>query len=604
MNSVAGKILYVDLTKKKVNTAATPDDWVNLYAGQKGLGARILMEEVDPRIEPLSPENTIVLTTSIMAGTIVSCSAKLAITTKSPLTGTITDGSVGGHIGGELKYAGYDAVVIRGKAEKLSYLYIDPDRIEIRDAEELATVGTFATESRLKQSIGDDQVKIMAIGPAGENLVRYACISSERYRQLGRGGIGAIMGSKKLKAIAIRGWLDVHVADVQKCMELAMSLHEQDAVTAPENEIYEFGTPVLVEMAQDSGLLPTRNFQVGTFAEHRAINGDSFKALRKNKKACFSCGIACGNYVQAGDAVVEGPEFETIALCGSSIGNGDPEKLVALNALCDDLGMDTISTGGVLAYMMEATERKIHDFGIRFGDSDKALKIAAEIASLQGIGKDAALGSLNLAEKYGGVEYAMQNKGQELPGYDPRGSWGMGLGYVTAPRGGCHMSCYPIAEEAWGTIDPFTFEGKGKLVAEMQNAQFAKFSMGVCDFWPISSETLGKLYEVTYGGSWPVEKVDRVGERIFNLQRMFNVMAGFTRKQDYLPDRFYEETLQEGPPKDKAMTRAAFEEALDDYYAIRGWDKEGRPTVAKLKELGIEEDFIKSYEKTLKTKGS
>jgi len=601
MNSLMGKTLYVDLTKKKVHTRVTPPEWVELYTGQKGLGARILMEAADPKVEPFSEANPVILTTSIMAGTIVSCSAKLAITTKSPLTGTITDGSVGGHIGGELKYAGYDAVVITGKAEALSYLYIDPDRVEVRDATGLKGTGTFATEAALKAEIRDDQVKIMAIGPAGENLVRFACISSERYRQLGRGGIGAVMGSKNLKAIAIRGWLDVQVADIEKCMEVAKAMHEQDAVTAPENEIYEFGTPVLVDMADKSGLLPTRNFQQGTFEKHQAINGESLKALRKNKKACFSCGIACGNYVQAGDARVEGPEFETIALCGSSIGNGDPEKLIALNALCDDLGLDTISAGGVIAYMMEATERAVHDFGVRFGEADKALEIAADIAHLRGIGKDAALGSLALGEKYGGAEYAMQIKGQELPGYDPRGSWGMGLGYVSAPRGGCHMSCYPIAVEAWGTEDPFTFDGKGKLVAEMQNAQFAKFSMGVCDFWPISSETLGKLYEVTYGGSWPAEKVDRAGERIFNLQRMFNVMAGFTRKQDYLPKRFYEETLRDGPPKDKAMTRAAFDKALDDYYDFRGWDGEGRPKVQTLEKLGIEEKLIAAYRKAAKT---
>jgi aldehyde:ferredoxin oxidoreductase len=600
MNSLMGKILYVDLTGKKVRTKVTPVEWIELYAGQKGLGARILMEEADPRVDPLSEDNPVILTTSIMAGTIVSCSAKLAITTKSPLTGTITDGSVGGHIGGELKYAGYDAVVITGRAEDLSYLYIDPDRVEIRDASSLKGTGTFATEATLKRETGDDQVKILAIGPAGENLVRFACISSERYRQLGRGGIGAVMGSKNLKAIAIRGWLDVHVADVTKCMELAMAMHRQDDIIAPEYELYEYGTPVLVDMADKSGLLPTRNFQVGTFEKHGAINGQSLKALRTNKKACFSCGIACGNYVQAGDSTVEGPEFETIALCGSSIGNGDPEKLIALNALCDDLGMDTISTGGVIAYMMEATERGVHDFGVRFGQASRAIEIAADIAHLRGVGKDAALGSLALARKHGGVEYAMQNKGQELPGYDPRGSWGMGLGYVSAPRGGCHMSCYPIALEAWGTTDPFTFDGKGKLVAEMQNAQFAKFSMGVCDFWPITSETLGKLYEVTYGGSWPVDKVDRTGERIFNLQRMFNVMAGFSRKEDYLPKRFYEETLQDGPPKDKPMTRAAFDKALDDYYAFRGWDQDGRPRVDTLKKLGIEDKFIEAYRKAVK----
>ncbi len=601
MNSLMGKILFFDLSAEKAKTGVTSRKWIELYGGQKGLGTRLLMEDFNPKTDAYAPENRIVLSTSIMGGTIVSSSAKLAITTKSPLTKTITDGSVGGHIGAELKYAGYDAVVISGRADKLSYLYLDPDRVEVRDAEMLKGCGTFETESLLKEMIADEQVKILAIGPAGENRVRFSCISSERYRQLGRGGIGAVMGSKNLKAIAIRGWLDVQVEDIEKCLEIAARMHVQDAVTDPENEMYEYGTPMLLDLTQDSGLLPTRNFQEGTFRQAAAINGDSFKALRKNKKACFACGIACGNYVQSGAHSVEGPEFETIALCGSSLAIGEPEKLILMNSVCDDLGLDTISTGGVLAYMMEATERGVHDFGIRFGEANKALQMVKDIAHLRGVGKQAAEGSKALAGEYGGREYAMQVKGQELPGYDPRGSWGMGLGYVTAPRGGCHMSCFPIAEEAWGTLDPFTFQGKAELVARMQDAQFAKFSMGVCDFWPISSETMGKLFEITYGGKWTKEKVDLIGERIFNLQRMFNVMAGFSRKDDYLPDRFYREVLKAGPPKDKLMTRQGFEKMLDAYYAIREWDEEGRPTLEKLKCLGIEDEFIEAYREMLGT---
>ena len=259
--------------------------------------------------------------------------------------------------------------------------------------------------------------------------------------------------------------------------------------------------------------------------------------------------------------------------------------------------MDSISTGGTIAYMMEATEKGVYDFGIRFGEVEKVAELIRKIAFRDGIGKDASLGSKAMAEKYGGKEYTMQIKGQELPGYDPRGSWGMGIGYVTSNRGACHMTAYPIAEEAWGTLDPFTFEGKGKLVADMQNTQFAKFSMGVCDFWPITSETLGKLFEVTYGGTWSPEKVDKIGERIFNLQRIFNVMLGFTRKDDYLPERFYKELLKVGPPKDIPMTKEAFDKAMDEYYQYRGWDKLGRPTVEKLRELEIEEKFIQAYRK-------
>ena len=599
MNSIMGKILTVHLDKQLIRTKVTPEEWIELYTGQKGLATRLLMENLDPSVDPLSPENVLVLATSIMAGTIVSCSAKLAVAAKSPQTGTISDGSVGGHIGSELKYAGYDAVTVTGRAKKLCYLYIDPDRVEIRDAEDLKGAGAFETETRIKQKAGDDQLKVLTIGPAGENLVRYSCICSERYRQLGRGGLGAVMGSKNLKAIAIRGWLDVKVADIKKCMTVAAEAHKYDGILDPDFDSYQYGTPVLVDMAQESGLLPTRNFQTGRFEGSKNINGEALKGLRKNKKACFSCGIACGNYVQVDESAVEGPEFETIALCGSNIGNGDPKLLIELNALCDNLGLDTISTGGVLACMMEMTERGIHDFGIRFGDITKAIAIVQDIGHLRGVGRDAALGAKALAEKYGAPDLAMQIKGMELPGYDPRGSWAMGLAYATAPRGGCHMTTYPVAVEAWGNLDPFTFEGKAQLVVEGQNSQFAKFSMGICDFWPITSETIGKLFEATYGGSWPADKVDKTGERIFNLQRMFNVMAGFTRKDDRLPDRFYKETLPVGPAEGIEMTEQAFDATLGEYYSLRGWDEQGRPTVETLNRLGIEKELVQRYRKIL-----
>ena len=307
------------------------------------------------------------------------------------------------------------------------------------------------------------------------------------------------------------------------------------------------------------------------------------------------CGIACGNYVKAGKSRVEGPEYETIAICGANIFNDDVEELIEFNARCDDLGMDTISTGNVIAFMMEMTEKEIHDFGIRFGEIDKALRLLPKIANREDMGNEAAMGVKNMSKKYGGEEFAIHVKGLELPGYDPRGSWGMGLGYVTAPRGGCHMTAYTIEQEAWGDLDPFTFEGKAKLVAETQNFQFAKFSMGICDFWAINAETIGKLFEVTYGGHWPIEKIEKAGERIFNLQRMFNVMAGFRRTDDYLPERFYKEVLKDRPPKGKIMTKEAFEKALDEYYAFRGWNSEGMPTVKKLKELDIELELIEKY---------
>ena len=594
-----GKMLIVDLTGGRVEAWDIPTEWVELYTGQKGLGTRILMEGFSPKTDPLSPENRLVLAASIMAGTIVSCSAKLAMVSKSPLTGTITDGSVGGHIGAELKYSGYDAVLITGKASELSFLHIDPDRIEIQPVLELQGAGTFETDAKLKEIIGDDQVKILSIGPAGENLVPFSCVCSERYRQLGRGGIGAVMGSKNLKAIAIRGWLDVNVPDIEKCMKVAAEMHKKYHVTNPQNEIYTDGTPMLVDFCQDSGVLPTRNFQEGVFEGEKNINSSALKDIRRNKKACFSCGIACGNYVKDGDAEVEGPEYETIALCGSNIGNADREKLVRLNALCDDLGLDTISTGGVIAFMMEATERGVRDFGIRFGETDRALELVKDIAARRGAGAQGALGTKALSEKIGGKPFAMHIKGLELPGYDPRGSWGMAVSYATAPRGGCHMTAYTIALEAWGHLEPFTFEGKGQLVAEMQNEQFAKFSAGICDFWPLDPDTLARLFEVTCGGKWTGKQMVEIGERIFNLQRMFNLMAGVTREDDKLPERLHKEVLEQGPPAGKTMPEEEFNKAMDEYYSFRGWDEKGRPTIEKLEELKVDERLIAEYRKVL-----
>lgn len=595
MSSFFGKMLYADLTTGKIETRELPRDWAEKYTGQKGLGTRILVEDFDIDIDPLGPDNRIVLTTSLMAGTIVSSTSKLAITSKSPQTGMITDGSVGGHIGAELKYAGFDAVVITGKAPVLSYLYLDPEKQTITAVEDLKGTGSFETEAEVKKRIGDKNVKILTIGPAGENMVPYSCISSERYRQLGRGGIGAVMGSKNLKAIAIRGWLDVTVHDFEKCMQLAEEFHEKDGVTAEDNEIYQYGTPVLVDLAQESGLLPTKNFSEGRFDDYKKINGDSFKDVRQNKKACFGCGIACGNWVKDGSSEVEGPEFETIVLGGSSLGIGDRAAIIEFNALCDDYGVDTISTGGTIAYMMEMTEKGYHDFGIRFGEIENTFQAIKDIATRSGKWAEAADGSKVLSDKYGKKDIAINVKGMELPGYDPRGSYGMGIAYVTAPRGGCHMSAYPIALEAWGDRDPFTFEGKGELIAKMQNSQFAKFSFGVCDFWPINSETLGKLFEVTFGGEWPKEKVRETGERVFNLQRMFSVMVGFDEKDDKLPERFYKEVLKAGPPAGIQMTSEAFSKAMQEYYAYRGWDEKGRPTIEKLKALDIEDSLIDLY---------
>lgn len=580
-----GKVLRVNLTTGKATTEPLKDEWARDYLGGKGLSIKYLYEELEPGIDPLSPDNKLILMTGPLTGTIVPNTGKLAVAAKSPATGTILDCSIGGHFAPELKYAGYDAVIIEGKAKMPVYLFINDDKIELRSATDLWGKGAHETEHLITETLGD--VITLAIGQAGENLVPMACISSELYRQAGRGGIGAVMGSKNLKAVSVRGSGGIMAKDIRKLSVALNKIKREDTMTDDNMWAYTDGTPMIVDLSQDTGILPTRNFQDGVFENHEGINSDAVKGALKAKKACFACPLACGNYVEKAKSIVEGPEYETLALCGSNCGIGDLEAVIEFNRLCDDYCLDTISAGNVVAFAMELTEKGIHDFGIRFGDAENYLKMPALIAHKSGIGADLAAGAKAVADKYGGKDFAMHVKGLEIPGYEARGSWSMGIAYGTSDRGACHLRAWPAAVEAFGDIDPFTTEGKAKLVIDMQDDNSVKFSAIFCDFWALSTERMAEILSLILDREITAAELTTIGERTYNLARLFNEREGFKRADDYLPERIFSHKLLSGVTEGKVLPREEYEKMLEEYYQIRGWDEDGLITEAKKKELNL-----------------
>ncbi|HSW11080.1 MAG TPA: aldehyde ferredoxin oxidoreductase family protein [Bacillota bacterium] len=584
--SYQGKILRIDLTSGTSRTEELDGDWARQYLGGKGLGARYFAAAVPAGTDPLSPANRVVLMTGPLGGTIAPCTGRLSITTRSPATGTILESGIGGTMGPEIKFAGFDGIILGGRADRLVYAVVDDRSVSLRDAGHLRGKGAHAVELALKSELGGD-FRVIAIGQAGENLVPMACLTSELYRQAGRGGAGAVFGAMNLKALCVRGTNPVRVPDIAEFMRVVTALTREDCFSDVNLGMRTDGTPQLVDASNAAGILPTRNFQDGMFEGAGRINSDQLKKHRRRKNACFACTLACGNYTRMGQSVVEGPEYETLALAGSNCGIDDLEAIVRFNAACDDHGIDTISAGNAIAFAMELTERGIHDFGLRFGETELYAQIPRLIALRTGIGAELARGVRHLAERYGGRDFAMEVKGLEVPGYDPRGAWGMGLAYATSDRGACHMRAWPVADEAYGPVDPFTIEGKAELVIRGQHYNAAKFSLIVCDFWAIAPSRLAELATVCVGRKITPEELDLVGERIYNLTRLFNVEAGFRREHDCLPERFFREPLKSGRPAGRIYPRAEFDKLLARYYELRDWDEQGVPREGKRIQLGL-----------------
>ncbi|MCI8647465.1 MAG: aldehyde ferredoxin oxidoreductase family protein [Firmicutes bacterium] len=570
------KVLRIDLTKKGATFEPLRMDFARKYVGSKGLAIRYMYEELEPGIDPLGPENKLFLTTGPLTGTPVPCSGKLSVAAKSPATGTMNDCSIGGHVGIRLKFAGYDMAIFEGKLKEPGYVLIDNDRIRFMDATDLWGLGSHETESILAKKYGPEY-SIMSIGPAGENLCVMSCINSDYYRQAGRGGIGAVMGSKNMKAIVIRGTGGVKVNDIVNTTNRIIEILREDVVTEDNDFIFHDGTTAFLEACNDGGILPWKNFSDTTDEKWTEYNGEVLKQYREGKRGCGSCGLGCGNFLKIGDAICEGPEYESISVAGPNAGIRDPEKIVKFNQVADDMGLDTISAGDTIIWAMEMTEKGIHDFGIKFGEADKMIEYLKLMAKNEGVGKDLALGTKRASEKYGGTEFAMQVKGLEYPQYEPRGSWAMSVSYAVSDRGACHMRSYaPNAEVFEASAPPYTGENKGQLVYDLAEFNAIKFSLCICDFWgTITYDIMAELLTRVTGVEWTTEQMAEIGRRVINIGRAFNQREGFDRKHDTVPKRVVTEALKSGPAKGQVIPQEVFDDMLTQYYNVMGWDENG-----------------------------
>jgi aldehyde:ferredoxin oxidoreductase len=595
------KILSVDLTNKEIFKSKLEDRMALDFISGRGLGDKIIYDNLAAGTDPLSPENVIVLTTGLLTGTNSPFSSRSYLVTKSPLTGAILMGNSGGYLGPELKFAGYDALVLKGKAEVPSYLWINDGEIEIRSAQRLWRSGTKTTQKVIGEET-DEQAKIACIGPAAEKLVKFACVRCGD-RAFGRGGTGAVFGSKNLKAIAVSGHGKVDVADkdaFESTVAQVLDTYRQHAFI---QEWRKFGTPYIVGPMNELGLFPTRNFQTGLFEEYHKIDGNAHKKHVVKHITCYKCPVACNSWsvVQEGEyagSECRGPEYETLWSFGGACGNSNLEAIIAANSMCNELGMDTESTGSSIAFAMELfengilTERDTAGLKLTFGNHKAMVQLVKMIGNREGFGDILAEGVKKASQKIGkGAEkYAMHVKGLEIDGYDPRGAKAQALSYATASRGGCHHSGYAKQELYDSTFDRFTEQGKGKLTKQNEDETALVDSTGLCAFphqlGVISNDQIASLLVAASGIKEfrDVTYLLRVGERIINLERLFNLREGFTTKDDVLPQRFLKEPMPTGNSKGQVVD---FKPMLEEYYTARGWSKKGVPRKNKLRKLGL-----------------
>jgi aldehyde:ferredoxin oxidoreductase len=608
MHGWCGKILRVDLSSGKIASEPLDPSVARNYLGARGFGIYYLRKEVDPCCDPLSPDNKLIMAAGPLTGTAAPTGARYVVTTKSPLTGAITCSNSGGYFPAELKKSGHDALIIEGTAAEPVYLWIDGGRAALRPAKHLWGQTTHSADDALRAET-HAKVKTAVIGPAGENQVRFAAIINDRDRAAGRAGAGAVMGAKKLKGIVIRGEGDVALADPAAFK--AANTKYRDAFKAKTKDnppaLRTHGTAITVVGTQSHGVFPTRNFQQGQFEGWESIYGETLtQKYLVRAKPCFSCPIACGRVTRIPDGPFqgegEGPEYETVYSLGSDCGVDDLAALTKANYVCNELGLDTISMGSTIACAMELYEKgllKESETGmpLRWGDGHALVSLTRMTGMREGFGNILAEGSLRLATRCGRPELAMVAKGLDFAGYDPRGEQGMGLAYATSPIGGSHMRGDPAYFELLGvpvSADPHTWEDKPPLVAKWQDLFCVIDAAGLCVFFSVRYlveqnlmvKPIGitELLNAATGAGYTPEEVEKIGERIFNAERLYLSAAGFTRQDDRLPPRITREPMPAGPAKGMVCK---LEEMLVPYYALRGWSEEGIPGKAKLAELGL-----------------
>lgn len=597
-----GSILRVDLSRGTSEKHNTDPAMAKDFLGGRGFVAKILYDEVPVGTGAFDPENRFIISPGPLSGLFLPGSGKVEFGCKSPASGGYGDSNMGGHMAPEIKYAGYDAIIITGAAPKPSYLLIDDDKVEIRDASKYWGHGAIETETMMKADLGDD-FQIATIGPAGENRVYFACISHDFGRQAGRTGVGAVMGSKNLKAVAVRGSKAIPLARPKEALAKGKQMFDTCFSKPGFKEWTPYGTAGVTDWVNEVGAFPTRNFRTGWFRGHTKINGKTLKEkILVTDKGCFACPIPCGKYSKAtvkGQSIyVEGPEYETIALLGGNCALDCIHEVALTNYVCDELGLDTISGGNVVAFAIECFEKGIiseEQMGrkVSFGDVDSVVYILEKIARREGIGEVLALGVKGASEILGkGSErFAIHVKGLEVSGYEPRYAPAMMLSYMTADVGAHHNRSWAITYDV--AVGRDKIEGKAQKVIELQHIRPLFDALGICRLqWVeigFELENYAEIFPLVTGLSYSWEDLLRISERIWNLTRSFNAkhIPGFGRSWDYPPARFLEEPVEDGPSEGRFIDRATCDLLLDEYYRLRGWSKDGLPTAEKLREIGL-----------------
>lgn len=595
-----GKLIRVNLTSGTITKESLNLQDAKNFLGARGLGTKIMMDEVDPAVDPFSPENKLIFMTGPLTGTFASSSGRYEVVTKAPLTGTIGASNSGGHFGPELKYAGYDGIIFEGRAEKPVYLYINDDEVQLKSAEHLWGRTVFEATDQLQKENGED-TRVACIGPGGELKVLFATVMNDKHRAAGRSGLGAVMGSKNLKAVTVRGTKSIQVAKpkefMDSCVDARRKLKEHPVAGAG---LPTFGTEVLVNILNQSGALPTRNWKDGGIFEHADDTGG--EALRDKylvrNKGCFGCSIGCGRVTRVAEGKFqgfgEGPEYEAGWSYGADCGVRELDAICKANYICNELGIDPITMGSTLACAMELYEKgyiKKEELGgdLSFGNAEAIVEFTRKTGLREGFGDKLAEGSYRMAESYGHPELSMSVKKQEMPAYDGRGVQGMALEYATSNRGGCHVRGYLTSPEILGVpvkLDPLVTTDKAGWLKTFQDLTAVIDSSGICLFttFGLGLPEIAAMLRNATGMEGSDEEILKAGERIWNLEKLFNIKAGFGKKDDTLPPRLLNEPLTSGPAKGKV---AELDVMLREYYAVRGWDEEGVPTGEKLSELSL-----------------
>jgi aldehyde:ferredoxin oxidoreductase len=595
-----GTILRINLTTGSTTKEILDPSLAHSFLGGRGLGAYIMSHETDPTVDPLSPANLLIFAAGPLLGTNAPSASHWNVVTKGPLTGTIAASSSGGMFGAMLKYAGYDALIVEGRAEKPVYIWMHDDKIEIRDASQIWGKTTPETTEAIR-ALTDEEACVSCIGPAGERLALLANVMNECNRAAGRSGVGAVMGSKNLKAVAVRGTGAVRVPD-PKVFRSAMikAVEKLKAHPVGGAGLRLYGTAVLINILNENGGLPTRNFRESSFPTADKVGGESLaKKLLVRPRGCFSCTISCGRATRVTNPEFqghgEGPEYETAWALGPDCGVDDLEAITKANYLCNEYGLDTIGLGATVACAMDLFEHGMitaEDTGgiaLNFGNARGMVEMVRKAALGEGFGNRLAMGSYRLAESCGHPEYSMSVKKQEMPAYDPRALQGMGLTYATSNRGGCHVRGYMTAVEILGNpvkLDNLVTEGKPQWDIVFQDLTAAIDSSGMCLFstFGLGGDDIAELLSAATGVVYTPEELLKAGERIWNLERLYNLKAGFSAKDDTLPPRMLKDPIASGPAKGHVNR---LDVMLPEYYVLRGWDTAGVPTKQKLEALGL-----------------